>query len=587
MKKLTVLVAAGDRDQALMQLRDLGNVHIEVGEVRSGADIQTLEGQLEQVDRALEIVAAIDTGPTANESGGTETVTADHILELEQQRQALRERLEELHRQVQWYVEWGAVSPAVLSRVQKAGLAVRFYRVEKKELGRLSAEDIFYVLGGDGNQLRIVHVAAVDQAPPAWDSEPMPGLDRTAVEAEIGQVEEALHQVEYRLQTFSNAAESLRAQRRDLQQQVQFQRVKASMGRAGAIAYLQGFSPIESSGLVEEAAREYGWACLIEEPGEGDEVPVLIKRARWAQMVEPVFAFMGTVPGYREYDISIWFLLFFSLFFALLIGDAGYGTIFLLVSLLCARKFSAAPRTPFILMYVLSAATIVWGALSGTWFGYDQVARIPGLNGLVLERLDSFVSANQSFMMLFSFVIGVVHLTIARLIVFRRYFKSLKGLAELGWIAIIWALFFVAGNLVLRRPLPEIALPALGVGILLVLLFANPRKQVWKGVLQTLSDLPLAVISTFADIVSYLRLFAVGYASVIVASSFNEMAMGIGFGSVLSGGVAAVVLFLGHGINIILGLMAVVVHGMRLNMLEFSGHLNMQWSGKAYKPFRS
>ena len=120
-----------------------------------------------------------------------------------------------------------------------------------------------------------------------------------------------------------------------------------------------------------------------------------------------------------------------------------------------------------------------------------------------------------------------------------------------------------------------------------MLFFSNPQKNILKGVLHTLVDMPLKVISSFSDIVSYLRLFAVGYASVIVASSFNDMALEIGFGSILSSALAALVLFLGHAINITLGLMAVVVHGVRLNMLEFSGHLNMQWSGKIYKPFKA
>ncbi|NQT06695.1 MAG: hypothetical protein HQ575_04045, partial [Candidatus Omnitrophica bacterium] len=102
----------------------------------------------------------------------------------------------------------------------------------------------------------------------------------------------------------------------------------------------------------------------------------------------------------------------------------------------------------------------------------------------------------------------------------------------------------------------------------------------------TLGNLPLSIISAFSDVVSYLRLFAVGYASVIVANSFNNMAMEAGFGSIASGLGAAFILFFGHALNIALGIIAVVVHGIRLNMLEFSGHLGMQWSGREYKPFK-
>jgi len=80
------------------------------------------------------------------------------------------------------------------------------------------------------------------------------------------------------------------------------------------------------------------------------------------------------VPGYAEYDISAWFLLFFSIFFAMLIGDAGYGVIFLLATFVIRKKFKYAPAQPFFLMYVLSLATIIWGAITGTWFGAEAIA---------------------------------------------------------------------------------------------------------------------------------------------------------------------------------------------------------------------
>jgi V/A-type H+-transporting ATPase subunit I len=123
------------------------------------------------------------------------------------------------------------------------------------------------------------------------------------------------------------------------------------------------------------------------------------------------------------------------------------------------------------------------------------------------------------------------------------------------------------------------------VGITLVLFFSNPQKNMFKGMLSTLTALPLSVIGAFSDVVSYLRLFAVGYASVVLASTFNNMALSGGVNTVFAGVSAALILFLGHALNITLCMMAVVVHGIRLNMLEFSGHLGMQWSGMKYEPF--
>jgi len=146
-------------------------------------------------------------------------------------------------------------------------------------------------------------------------------------------------------------------------------------------------------------------------------------------------------------------------------------------------------------------------------------------------------------------------------------------------------MFFAAGKLVIGRHFPHFALYLLGGGILLILVFENFQKNVLKGMLGTLTQLPLSVIGAFSDVVSYIRLFAVGYATVVVAESFNSMAVGDGINSLIGGLIAALILFFGHALNIILALMAVIVHGIRLNMLEFSNHLGMQWSGKEYKPF--
>ena len=120
----------------------------------------------------------------------------------------------------------------------------------------------------------------------------------------------------------------------------------------------------------------------------------------------------------------------------------------------------------------------------------------------------------------------------------------------------------------------------------MVVFFSESRGGFFKNLAISLFNLPLKIIGYFADILSYLRLFAVGYATVMVAVSFNNMAQDVGFNSILTGLISAGLLFFGHALNILLGLMSVLVHGVRLNMLEFSSHLNIEWKGKRYSPFR-
>ena len=154
------------------------------------------------------------------------------------------------------------------------------------------------------------------------------------------------------------------------------------------------------------AAEEYSWGYQITEPERHDEVPVYIKNPRWVEIINPVMKFIDIVPGYKEVDVSIYFLIAFALFFAMLVGDAGYGLIFLLISLFFRKKLSSELR---ILVFVLSGATILWGVLSGTYFGSEQIATLPYLKDLIVPDIASFGVDNVSFMMHLSFLIGVFY----------------------------------------------------------------------------------------------------------------------------------------------------------------------------------
>jgi len=231
-----------------------------------------------------------------------------------------------------------------------------------------------------------------------------------------------------------------------------------------------------------------------------------------------------------------------------------------------------------ILFYLLSSCTIVWGALTGTFFGQEWLPQtvkplIPAL------RDDRNIQA-------FCFLLGAVHLSIAHL--WRTIVKlpSVRALSEIGWVLILWGAFFLANMLILGDAFPAFGKWLFIAGASLVVLFTNPTRNVFKGIGAGLGNLLLNVVNSFTDIVSYIRLFAVGLATVAVADAFNKMAMEIGYGSVTTGIVTSFILLLGHTLNLILGPMSILVHGVRLNVLEFCSHLDINWSGFSYKPLQ-
>ena len=159
-------------------------------------------------------------------------------------------------------------------------------------------------------------------------------------------------------------------------------------------------------------------------------------------------------------------------------------------------------------------------------------------------------------------------------------------MCQIGWTLIVAASFFVVRYLVLETPTPPLAYALLITGTLLAVFFAAPQRNLLRGAGIGVARLPLKLMNCFGDLISYIRLFAVGMATLAVAASFNEIAAGLGVGGPGRVLLAGLVLLLGHGINLAMAALGVIVHGVRLNMLEFSGHAELEWSGTEFQPFQ-
>lgn len=585
MKKITLLVSSKSRKEALERLRKLGVLHIHHVRDPQSQDIHAIETDFANLQKALRIIGDFPE----RESNLDQKKNPDHIqkiLSLYQKRSDLGLEMEELRTTYTWFERWGDVSCATLEKLKEAGLNVRFYVSDKRSLRKLPIEKQIYVHMEEQGMVWFAHFSDSDEERLDFKEDPIPEAEVVDLRTKIARLEEEIRFIGVELEEMSCVSKALKAYGKVLEKRLEFSRAVHGMGEEDHFVYLQGFVPVDRVSSVTSTADNEEWGYILQDPDNPSEVPTLIVNPKWIRIINPIFKFMGTVPGYSEHDISFWFLLFFSLFFAILIGDAGYGLLFIGISFFLSKKAKHLPREPFILIYVLSGATLLWGLLSGNWFGFESIGKLPFLRNLIIDDINSFSNENQLFMMYLCFIIGILHLSVAHLLKAVRYINSWVALSELGWVAIMWSLFFVAGNLVIGNPLPWFTGILFITGVVLTLIFSNFQKNIIKGIFSSLGNLPLSIISSFSDIVSYLRLFAVGYASVTVASSFNSMAIGSGINSILGGFIAACVLFLGHGLNIMLGLMSVIVHGIRLNMLEFSGHLSMQWAGKEYSPFK-
>ncbi|MDD5583124.1 MAG: V-type ATPase 116kDa subunit family protein [Candidatus Marinimicrobia bacterium] len=590
MKKVILLVSRLDQEIALKRLRKMGVVHINIPQNIISEDITHLEEILHQAEKALQLIPTVEEAEKPTKESAPDII--DNILEIEELQTVLNQRLAELNEMEAWYKQWGKISLEDVKNLEKSGLYLMLYSTSRTALQEISEDAWVFEIGGDKHSVLLAFVTDDEKEKLPFKEEHLPTMEWKEIHEEHNETEKKLKTLSEKIYRYTGDVDKIKSYIKTVTKDLTLAKVRDSMAVEGPVILLQGFIPEDKSDVIKKGADKYGWGYVLDDPSEEDNPPTLVKTPKWVGVIKPIFDFMGTVPGYREYDISLWFLIFFSLFFAMLIGDAGYGLLFIVLTALARRKMKKAPPEPFRLMYLLGGATVVWGVISGTWFGSEAFVTIPFFRKFIIPELSSFdlnnpssFNDNQTFMMSICFLIGAIHLTIAHLINAWKLQKSLNVFGQLGWVMIIWGIFFLARQLVLNKPMPSISLWILIVGFVLALFFSNTEKGIIKGALGSLGNLPLDIISGFSDVVSYLRLFAVGYASIVVSYSFNHMAIGSGINNVLSGLIAAFILFFGHGLNIVLGAMSIIVHGIRLNMLEFSGHLGMEWAGIPYKPF--
>ncbi len=583
MKKCTLFFSSRYHDEALLHLRRLGVLHIQDVKPISVDDIQHLLADIDDTDRVLRM---FDTWPMIEQKSDEEPLNVvGKTLSLLSRKESLNSELGEYQVMADWFKKWGDISYGSIQTLKNAGLFVRLYITDKNGLAHIPEDKQVFVGGIVNNVVYLALVSESQDEKLDLREELIPKIEPGEVRTKLVELENNFKSVSDQLMAMAAYRDMLKAYRIKQEKGLEFSRVKSGMGDLGDVLYLQGYCPEEVTASLRKVADEHKWGYVIDDPDDPSQVPTLLRNSRFANWISPLFKFMNTLPGYEEQDVSFVFLAFFSVFFAIIIGDGGYGLIFLALTTFMKIKFKKKNSEFVNLMFLLSGATLIWGLITGTWFGSKVIAGLPFLKPFIIGKLDSYGAESESFVKWLSLIIGVVHLSVAHLMVAAKK-RNMTSFAEFGWVAVLWGIFFLANFLVLDNNMPRFALPMLWAGIGIILVFGNFQKNIMKGILITLANLPLSIISVFSDITSYIRLFAVGFAGFIVATSFNSMAIGNGIDSVASGIGAALIMFAAHALNMTLCCMSVLVHGVRLNMLEFSGHVGVQWAGKPYEPFR-
>jgi len=580
LKKMTVAGCVEARDQILTDLQELGCLHLldlastgERGEQSStrSESREALKYLLNCPNKRRPVTDASKFDPLDVERQALEV--QQRVQELTSEHDLLVERLRDLE-------PWGEFRFASLEEM--GGYRLWFYAVPHYQIDEVKQSELSWHIVNQDN--RLIYVVVISEREP--EGMPVPRMHlgtmpRSDVAARLEEVELAIADAEAERASLTRWGLLLAKCLAHLEDAETRANAKQHTLANEDVFALSAWLPADKLPQVEAYAREHSLVLEARDPEPDETPPTLFDNRPLAASGEDLVSFYMT-PSYWTWDPSGVVLFSFAVFFAMIVSDAGYGLLFVLGVLGLWKRLGKSIGGSRIrnTLAAVSVATLVYGVLVASYFGMTPPA------GSWLFRLRVLEMQDSQTMMLISVIIGVAHVAFANVMNAVRFGWQGKALAPLGWALMIIGAFFTAlGNGLEMATMLDVGLGLLGGGALLVFLFSGAGSKPLKRMVQGLFAFT-RVSKAFGDILSYLRLFALGLASASLAMAFNDMAGQIkeavpGVGLLF----ALVVLLLGHTINVVLAIASGVIHGLRLNVIEF-----FDWGvpdeGRLYKPFK-
>ncbi len=633
MKKVSLIVIGDQKKQALKKLRTLGAVHIEISE-GFGKKLNELKESISLIESSIFAVSekTKKNGHTREADIQKALQIAKRIAELTEENKALNTEVSNLNAELERLKSWGEINPQQLKELLQKGIGITLYQMPLAEYQKLSEDVKTIVLSRTKSNVSFAAIQTSDseneRPPDVFDvfRVEMPKMSTEQTKQKIDTLLCRIQQIDEELCECSEYSESMKKAICALQKDVEFETYATGMSDSKlseddekqlSVAYFKGYIPTDDVEKLKAAASQNSWGLAVEDPTPDDDVPTKLKNNKFVSLIYPLTDFLGTVPGYFEYDISGWFLAFILIFFGIIFGDGGYGLLICAVAGgLIGKSLVGKKKIPpaFLLVALFGLSTVVWGTLTCTWFGlapemlpsWLKSLSVPVISNVYADKIWYPFWTNGEYglttaqnLQILCFSLALVQLTAAHIKGALRNFPSLKTLGDIGSVLQLVGIFYVVLSLVVNSkvfslgltlgsvPVGTAAIAMVGVGFAMSFIFSNYEGNVVKSVLESLKNIVsvlLGVVNVFSDIVSYIRLWAVGLAGAAISATVNELA-GPLFGNFMFMVLAIILLVFGHGLNMILNVLSVIVHGIRLNTLEFSSHLDMSWSGHKYKPF--
>jgi V/A-type H+-transporting ATPase subunit I len=502
-------------------------------------------------------------------------VIRDRLRVLADERDRLQRRIEDLR-------PWGDFDfpPAGVS---DAGVRLWFYVVPHYLMDKVRRSEYrWYIVRRDNRHCYVVVVAAEEPEAMPVARTHTGSIPLGRLQARLESIDIELDELQARRSALSRWCELLERNIHDLESDAALGVAEKQTFDTERLFVLRGWVPEVAMPVLRQALR--GKAALtVEVPANGDEPPTLISPAPLFAAGKDVVAFYMT-PGYRTWDPSTIVLLSASLFFAIILADAAYGLLLSGIALIAVRRHlnGAAHAQWRSALFLACAACLLWGVLTGSYFG------LPPAADSALAQFAVIDASSFETMMRVSLLLGAVHIALANVARVLTCGMHAAALPPLGWIAILlaalgWMPGLAAGADL--EPLREWS-PYLAVAGGMLVLFFSSEEARWTHRLLDGLVAGTRVVGAFGDLLSYLRLGALGFAGSALATAFNDLALSTAsLPGALSLVLAALILAVGHSINFILGVVGGVVHGLRLNFIEFF-NWGLAYEGRPFNAFR-
>lgn len=633
MKKVSIVVLNNERKSALKQLKKVGVVHLEELE-GSG---EKLAGFKENSNNAMTAVSILSEIKLPKKHKKPESLTSEQavlkcqeVISLFEEKKRLFEEISNDSVELDRFSDWGKVNPEDFKFLSEKNISLRMFEIPEEKYKILPDSISTVCVNKSKKIVRFLLINGGSERPEEFPPEAyeinLPEYSTDFIQKRIDSDNDKIKEIDSKLKENAIYVSEIKKLQKLLESDIQFETIYSGMskeetGKSSDLAWISGFVPVDSVEKLKSAVKENSWGLAISDPTDEDNVPTKLKNNKFVSLIYPLTDFLGTVPGYHEYDISGWFLIFFTIFFGMIFGDGGYGLLVTVAALIMILKGISSKKGVSKmagLMFLLGLSTVVWGTVTCTWFGLTPEQLPSWLVNLSLPPISNafsdvkwipFWRENASLgtlttaqnLQIFCFTLALLQLSVAHFkgIAKNLREKSLKALGELGSLLQLFGMFYVVlsmvvssqvfgfGEIIFGIPVGTVSIGLIGFGFALSFVFSNYEGKLGESIMASVKGIIsvlLGVVNVFSDIVSYIRLWAVGLAGAAISNTVNTMA-GPLLGHALTFIAFVALICFGHGLNMILNLLSVIVHGVRLNTLEFSSHLGMSWSGFKYNPF--